>query len=1054
MNAELETRQIISLRHKKKANMKRHSSLIGAVAMMTVCIGSPSTLFAFAPSAQLRRGVLHKTVATIHTSRLRLNLHRTDMPLDGPEIGPTQSHGSASENTTLSSRNTRRQVMQTILFATAATIPLYAAKAGVPELDPSGELFTPKSEMIRGGSDAARGIGLATRASASLSKPGQTMQTVFETRFIAYLSRFLLTFDQAAITWWATQGLGDSWEQTPSDTKKDESDERFAEFAESVEVGLANYFTGPYGSYSSVAAAKAGLTAEMPAVSSRTTPTQKEKPIWELLFPKSAIKRSPPDGAKQGILNLYALLKARYTSTAAKRQLAILFSFISSPQLQPVSEIRSLLGEADNGTVTKIELLLPQSVEGEAAYHTSSRRGGGYSIHSPPFVDINAPPALGDEFSPAKIRPIMKQTSRVLRIRLLDGGEGYTSAPTVVVTQAGRSVPCEAAAILDRQGHVESILVLEPGYGYGIKSGTVGIPVVKIEPPSNPPNGLSRKACTAKAVAELEYQIVGLDLIHGGNGYVATEPPKITISAPDEDPDWYVSPDVLQQQRYSVKDDTEVSARVVEMLLGDLTIVSDDFCETDTTIDTGLLGRLKREPLELLPSKIRPDLHPTAAGINIYTIPYLPPILFPAAVPSPRYRAYDPIFGAVGRVPVTKGAMQLKASEYSRLALSGALCTVFVRTLLNPLELVKTKIQLNNDEELNKYTSTKIANKASRNTPHHHDVMEVAAEKVVFETKSKTDEKSNIGTIDMILSLVELRGFSALFQSADITFLASLMFGSFGFGATELFRRSFSTAFFSSDGGEVGSELILLAAASVACVVTSAAAAPFEVLRVKSMGLVESSGWKEVLRQFIVEKKGGTLAVDAKGELDLLKLKPSDVIPLWSGFAPTVSRELPFAVTKFLAFDIVAKALLDLVNAGLDEGALPVQVGTGSTGLAVSAIAGAFAGVAGAVVSHPADLILTLTSAKTKNMDGSVTESADWKEIIKDLLAKEGGISNLFLGLPARSVFFFLVIGLQFFLYDYVKNIFEVGSDDLSLVLDVFYAVRQGLVEMSNPIIQ
>jgi hypothetical protein len=39
------------------------------------------------------------------------------------------------------------------------------------------------------------------------------------------------------------------------------------------------------------------------------------------------------------------------------------------------------------------------------------------------------------------------------------------------------------------------------------------------------------------------------------------------------------------------------------------------------------------------------------------------------------------------------------------------------------------------------------------------------------------------------------------------------------------------------------------------------------------------------------------------------------------------------------------------------------------------------------------------------------------------------------------------VIGLQFFLYDYVKNLFQVGSDDLSLVLDVFYAVRQGLLE-------
>lgn len=35
-------------------------------------------------------------------------------------------------------------------------------------------------------------------------------------------------------------------------------------------------------------------------------------------------------------------------------------------------------------------------------------------------------------------------------------------------------------------------------------------------------------------------------------------------------------------------------------------------------------------------------------------------------------------------------------------------------------------------------------------------------------------------------------------------------------------------------------------------IVTSAAAAPFEVLRVKSMILLESAGWTEVLRGFVV----------------------------------------------------------------------------------------------------------------------------------------------------------------------------------------------------------
>ena len=43
---------------------------------------------------------------------------------------------------------------------------------------------------------------------------------------------------------------------------------------------------------------------------------------------------------------------------------------------------------------------------------------------------------------------------------------------------------------------------------------------------------------------------------------------------------------------------------------------------------------------------------------------------------------------------------------------------------------------------------------------------------------SDTDEsKEAAGTVDIIKSLIELRGPASLFQSADITFLASLVFG-------------------------------------------------------------------------------------------------------------------------------------------------------------------------------------------------------------------------------------------------------------------------------------
>lgn len=104
--------------------------------------------------------------------------------------------------------------------------------------------------------------------------------------------------------------------------------------------------------------------------------------------------------------------------------------------------------------------------------------------------------------------------------------------------------------------------------------------------------------------------------------------------------------------------------------------------------------------------------------------------------------------------------------------------------------------------------------------------------------------------------------------------------------------------------------------------------------------------------------------------------------------------------------------------------------------------------------------MLTYTSvSKPQAASDSDTEDSSasssppsWVSVVQDLLSREGGVTNLFRGLPTRATFFFLVIGLQFFLYDYVKGLFQVGTDDLSLVLDVFYSVRMGLLEMDSPI--
>lgn len=965
--------------------------------------------------------------------------------------------------------SSRRQALQLISASVAAlTVSPMVASAGKAEIDSkSGELFSPKNEMLGGGgSDLARGIKLESksRQSGAFGTNGVPIQVVYETRFVTYLARFLLNFDPAAKTWWKEQNFSEN-EKISGDSQKKI---RFAEFAESVEVGLADYFVGPYGSYASVQAAKAGLLAQAPQTSSAkgvegvktgffdTVKDRLKGETKKSLADKEASLQAP----RQGILNLFSLLQARYTSPEEKRQLAILFAFITNPKLQPAKEIKGILGEADNGSISDIELT--GLLEDGASFRRSSRHGGGYSAYERPEVVVDPPPALGAFFKPAKINVTTKPTSRVLRIKLLNGGKGYTSAPKVeVASQSGVKVPCEATALLDRNGSVESIVVLDPGLGYGIYNKRNDVaPEVTILPPKIPRGSRKKKEdkyCTAIAIAELEYEVNQIKIADGGNGYILNQPPRAEIMLPEEDADWYVSH--IDRKTWKAVDLNQVGLKVVSMTSKTTGEMVTDLSHPEGDIqlqsDPGIFDALTNNPLALLPSTLQlrftgpgdqiTELGDRAVRNGYFRILSLPPVV-PATLflPSRRYRAFDPVFGAIGSKPVTKNAQALTGSEYTRLAISGCICTVVVRTALNPLELVKTKIQLNNDSELFE-TVAKLSSEKDNESEH--------------SASDDPDEEVSASTLDIFRGMISMRGIRSLFQSADVTFLASVVFGSLGFGATELFRRSFTLIFFpGSTGGmkTTGEELIVLVAAALACIITSLVAAPFEILRVRSMGYVEAKPVTSVLSDFLAEKRSERL--DSKKIHEYSKqisvggitIAKDDIPPLFSGFIPIVSRELPFAVIKFLVFDLVATAFVSIINAQ-PQVIEPVQVGGGTLGLVVSAAAGAIAGIAGALVSHPADLILTLTSSKQKSKISSDSDensqegSADWKAIVKELISKDGGILNLFKGFPARATFFFLVIGLQFFLYDYAKNIFQVGSEDLTLVLDVFYAIRQGL---------
>jgi len=753
----------------------------------------------------------------------------------------------------------RRRALQ--LIATSAALVSIApqdANAGKAEIDSrSGELFSPRKDMLGGGgSDLARGIKLESSNSGATN--GVVSQSIYETRFITYLSRFLLNYDPAAKSWWNEQDFSGNGKQTSEAQKKI----TFAEFAESVEVGLANYFVGPYGSYASVQAAKAGLLANAPAQSSSVVIAEVKTGFFESLKKgkigaKGAVQpladKKARDNSRKGVLNLLSLLQARYTSSEEKRQLAILFSLISDPMLQPSRQIKGILGESDDASVADINVI--GLLNDGDNFRGSSRRGGGYLNYEKPNVIIDAPPALGASYTPAKIEVKTKPTSRVLRIRVLDGGRGYTSIPNVEVIQQGVTIQCEATAILDREGSVESVIVLDPGFGYGKYNKKVEVvPEVRIAPPKKPKGAGAKdkkKLLPAFAIADLEYAVSDVRIEDGGNGYILNQPPKAFISPPEEDADWYLSP--IDKKTWRAIDLGRVDIEVTKMKCrgkgGMVEIQSDEGGEEINRLasDTNILENMTTDPLALLPSDLQlhftaprdiiPEIGIPALRDGNYRILSLPVAASATFLPS-RYRAFDPIFGAIGSKPVTKNALALTGSEYTRLALSGGICTVIVRTALNPLELVKTKVQLKTDEELMQAVAAR---------PTKVDASNDKSEK-------REKKEASVGTLDVIKTMVSTRGPFSLFQSADITFLASVVFGSFGFGATELFRRSFSMVFFGDTAGGKGSgeELTFLLAAGLACVLTSLAAAPFEILRVRSMGYVEAEPVLTVFSDFLV----------------------------------------------------------------------------------------------------------------------------------------------------------------------------------------------------------
>lgn len=127
----------------------------------------------------------------------------------------------------------------------------------------------------------------------------------------------------------------------------------------------------------------------------------------------------------------------------------------------------------------------------------------------------------------------------------------------------------------------------------------------------------------------------------------------------------------------------------------------------------------------------------------------------------------------------------------------------------------------------------------------------------------------------------------------------------------------------------------------------------------------------------------------------------------YSGFGPIVFKQVPYTITKFVVYERAAEAILKQLG-GSDKLAPGMFT-------AVDLTSGLIAGAASAVVSQPADTLLSKIN-KTSGT-GSTTS-----RLIS--LASELGFRGLFVGLGPRIVMIGTLTAMQFGLYGNLRKAF------------------------------
>jgi len=212
--------------------------------------------------------------------------------------------------------------------------------------------------------------------------------------------------------------------------------------------------------------------------------------------------------------------------------------------------------------------------------------------------------------------------------------------------------------------------------------------------------------------------------------------------------------------------------------------------------------------------------------------------------------------------------------------------------------------------------------------------------------------------------------------------------GALKFGGYEFFKKQFLN-FFGPEKATDYRTFIYVASSGMAEFVADIALCPMEAARIRLVSQPD-------------------FALGLPGTMARLLREQGVIKGFYSGFGPILFKQVPYTMAKFVVYERLAETIYESLP--------PKNELSNATITAVNLGSGLGAGLVAAVISQPADTLLSKVN-KQKGAEGQSITSRLAQ------LAKELGPKGLFTGLGARLVMVGTLTAFQFAIYGDIKRV-------------------------------